>query len=667
MSRMQDALALLRALKLIAEASAKTQSDYARHLWVNSSVRELLERQLQQSEDTVKKILQNPSQELEKAGGLLKETLERTAVVAEGLKQLTAISVSKAGGFPGGSPNFMNDNVSQQQPKRTDDGTSDIGNLDISKITLKELEAILSEHNKNRKINLTFEGEKLKQNETKKELDSVVNLTSNPIQPKPLTADEKQVEKMMNIVSSYKSFQVPEKPHPPAEAAPIDLPQLSVIAKQRKVPSSRVARLASFGSLFAGLGFGTVNELAKGALGLGGTLDPKEALFSPSNAERIVDTLCKVRGAALKLGQILSIQDSNIVSPQLVKAFERVRQAADYMPDWQVEQQLVSGLGANWRTKLASFDPKPFAAASIGQVHRGVLHDGTEVAIKVQYPGVAKSIESDIDNLVSMLKVWDVFPAGFFIDNVVTVAKRELAWEVDYNREAEYTDRFGEMIHHLPEFRVPKVIMELTSANILTTELVPGLPMDKCFSMSQEHRNHIAHSVMKLCLNELFTYRCMQTDPNWSNFLYDSETRKIMLIDFGATRFYAKPFMDDYMRIIQAATKNDRQSILQLSRKMGFLTGYESVAMENAHIDAVLILGEVFSVDGEFEFGRQSTTKKIAALVPVMVAHRLCPPPEEIYSLHRKLSGVFLLCARLNAKIDCKPLFAEVSKNYNFG
>lgn len=100
---------------------------------------------------------------------------------------------------------------------------------------------------------------------------------------------------------------------------------------------------------------------------------------------------------------------------------------------------------------------------------------------------------------------------------------------------------------------------------------------------------------------------------------------------------------------------------------MGFLTGYETPTMENAHIDAVLILGEVFSVDGEFEFGRQSTTKKIAALVPVMVAHRLCPPPEEIYSLHRKLSGVFLLCARLNAKIDCKPLFREVQQSYTFG
>lgn len=94
----------------------------------------------------------------------------------------------------------------------------------------------------------------------------------------------------------------------------------------------------------------------------------KDALLSPQNAERIVDTLCKVRGAALKLGQILSIQDTNVVSPQLIHAFDRVRQAADYMPDWQVEKVLVKEFGNEWRTKFATFEPKPFAAASIGQV-----------------------------------------------------------------------------------------------------------------------------------------------------------------------------------------------------------------------------------------------------------------------------------------------------------
>jgi aarF domain-containing kinase len=258
---------------------------------------------------------------------------------------------------------------------------------------------------------------------------------------------------------------------------------LKAVAKQRTVPSSRIGRVASFGQLFVGLGIGTVSELTKGSLGLGGAKNVKEALLSPQNAERIVDTLCKVRGAALKLGQILSIQDTNVVSPQLIQAFDRVRQAADYMPDWQVERVMVGEFGTEWRNKFAKFEDKPFAAASIGQVHRGTMHDGTEVAIKIQYPGVAQGIESDIDNLVSMLKVWNLFPPGMFIDNIVKVAKRELAWEVDYLREAEYTANFAEMIKNYPDFKVPRVINDLTTIRVLTTEFVPGVPMDQCFNL----------------------------------------------------------------------------------------------------------------------------------------------------------------------------------------
>lgn len=158
----------------------------------------------------------------------------------------------------------------------------------------------------------------------------------------------------------------------------------------------------------------------------------------------------------------------------------------------------------------------------------------------------------------------------------------------------------------------------------------------------------------------------MQTDPNWSNFLYDEDSRQLKLIDFGATRFYTSKFMDNYLRVIIAATENNRALVQKLSVDMGFLTGYETQAMEQAHVDAVMILGEVFSVHGEFDFGKQKTTKKIADLVPVMIAHRLCPPPEEIYSLHRKLSGVFLLCYKMQAKVACRPMFDEIVRNYKF-
>lgn len=170
----------------------------------------------------------------------------------------------------------------------------------------------------------------------------------------------------------------------------------------------------------------------------------------------------------------------------------------------------------------------------------------------------------------------------------------------------------------------------------------------------------------------------MQTDPNWSNFLYDSAGRQLVLIDFGSTRFYNVEFINNYRDVIRSACRNDSAQVLELSRKMGFLTGYETRQMEEAHVAAVMTLGELFRYQGEFDFGKQvkktcflllniykmfrlqETTKRVASLVPTMVAHRLCPPPEEIYSIHRKLSGVFLLCARLKVKMDCRPLYIDI-------
>lgn len=156
----------------------------------------------------------------------------------------------------------------------------------------------------------------------------------------------------------------------------------------------------------------------------------------------------------------------------------------------------------------------------------------------------------------------------------------------------------------------------------------------------------------------------MQTDPNWSNFLYNTNTKTLMLIDFGSTRFYTDDFIDTYRDIIIAACNDDTDTVLRLSTQMGFLTGYESKQMQLAHVNAVMILGEMFRHKGEFDFGQQRTTQQIASLVPTMIAHRLCPPPEEIYSIHRKLSGVFLLCAKLNIKMDCRPVFDEIIRRW---
>lgn len=416
----QDTLAILRGLQLVAKSAIQSQDECARHLWANSSIRDIVEQNVQSTRQYASKFAQNPQKELQDVINSLQETADRGSVVVEGVRQYAVAAATQ------GSPTTAS-TIAETVAKIT----SNNANLDISSITLKELENILSK--RNRDVTLT----NTQWQETSPQPNQNPHASKEPkakIVDSNIVKDELYVEGWMKFIASHEpkeniSSIQPEKPIIPKYIPPsinkpeIVLPKLSELAKQRSVPSSRIGRLASFGTLFAGLGVGTLSEMAKGALGLGGAQNVKEALFSPGNTERIVDTLCKVRGAALKIGQILSIQDSSIVSPEMVKAFDRVRQAADYMPDRQVWKCMSSEFGDDWREAyFKTFDDRPFAAASIGQVHRAELRsNGMSVAVKIQYPGVARSIGSDIDNLVGMLKVWDVFPAGFFIDNIVKV------------------------------------------------------------------------------------------------------------------------------------------------------------------------------------------------------------------------------------------------------
>ncbi|KAG8448779.1 hypothetical protein GDO86_015734 [Hymenochirus boettgeri] len=435
--------------------------------------------------------------------------------------------------------------------------------------------------------------------------------------------------------------------------------KLSDRARERKVPASRISRLANFGGLAVSLGIGALSEVAKQSLLRNKKQNDNHSILdsnpflTEANAEKIVDTLCKVRGAALKIGQMLSIQDNNFISPQLQRIFERVRQSADFMPSWQMNKVLEEELGENWREKMDIFQEKPFAAASIGQVHLAQLLDGHNVAMKIQYPGIARSIKSDVENLLSILKLSVVIPEGLFPESSVQVLQKELAWECDYTREAESAKRFRHLLREDPFFCVPQVIDDLTTERVLTLELVSGVPLDQCVEMDQETRNQ-----------EVFEFRFMQTDPNWSNFFYDSEKNKVWLLDFGASREFGSEFTDDYIEVVKAASDGDRAKVLQKSRDLKFLTGFETKVFEEAHVDAVMILGEAFTSEEPFNFGTQNTSRRIHDLIPVMLKHRLTPPPEETYSLHRKMAGSFLICAKLRGVIQCKELFKGVYQKY---
>ncbi|KAG1463274.1 hypothetical protein G6F46_002325 [Rhizopus delemar] len=442
--------------------------------------------------------------------------------------------------------------------------------------------------------------------------------------------------------------------------------------KESRIPTSRFGRLWNYGTLATGMGIGAINESFKRATGLSQE-SSGSVLLSESNVNRLVEKLSRMRGAALKMGQMLSIQGiqaagkSSGLPPQLEQVLLRVHDSANYMPQKQMEKMMSSELGSDWKTYFKEFDPIPIAAASIGQVHAATLSSNNQpVVIKIQYPGVAESIDSDLSNLKALVTFSNLLPRGLYLDNTIKVTKEELSWECDYEREADNGIRFKKLLEGDDRYKVPTVYKDLSTKRVLVSERLYGKVLSRATEESQELRNQLGERLLRLCLREVFSFRFMQTDPNWSNFFYNQA--QVELLDFGACREFPNEFLDKYGRILLSAANDDREGVWHYSRALGFVTGYETEIMRNAHIDSVMVLGEPFrkTAPDTYDFEQQTITARIRETIPVMLRHRLTPPPDESYGLHKKLSGAFLLCSKLGSKFDTKAVWREeVEKTFS--
>jgi aarF domain-containing kinase len=457
----------------------------------------------------------------------------------------------------------------------------------------------------------------------------------------------------------------------PVYSTPPQIEQLTLLKEGLPIPATRLGRAFGFAQLGAGLAAGTLVE-GVSRLFSGYNTNTGSLVVNDANSDRLVATLCRMRGAALKMGQMLSIQDESLLPPALSRALQQVRQGADAMPHRQLLEQLHSQLGDNWRDDFETFQERPFAAASIGQVHGAHLRDSHQpVAVKVQYPGVARSIQSDLGNLAMLVTRTGLAPKGLFIENVIRVGQQELLMECNYRREMANQQRMKQLVESdatltKNRFVVPGVIESLTTDQIITSEFARGGTIDKVAHLSQDERNRIGRTIMYLTMQELFVWRFMQTDPNWGNFLYDVGSQTTTLIDFGATREYSKDFVDGYLRVVWASANRDEQALMDQSRRMKFLTGDENEEMVRAHKLSGYTVGEPFWENAPFDFAGSNISTRMGEHTSVFLRYRKTPPPEEVYTLHRKLAGAYMLCIKLGATIQCRDMLEDIVRNHTF-
>ncbi len=426
------------------------------------------------------------------------------------------------------------------------------------------------------------------------------------------------------------------------------------------VPSHRASRLMHLGGLAVGLAGGMFAEGARRMAQ--GQLPPvRELLLTPDNAARLADKLSRLRGAAMKVGQLLSMEAGELLPPEFTAALARLREDAHFMPLGQLADVLEANWGSDWERRFQRFGFTPLAAASIGQVHEAVLKDGRRLAVKVQYPGVRRSIDSDVDNVAALLRVLPLLPGEARLDELLAEAKRQLHEEADYLREAEHIRLFNRLLANEPHLMLPEVVDELTTSDVLAMSFVPGVPVESLAGAEQALRDGVAARLVELLLRELLEFGVVQTDPNFANFRYDPDTRRIGLLDFGATRVYPPQRLYQVRALMQAACAGDARGVERAALHAGYLDETDPLPRRRAVAELFLLVAEPARHTGAYDFGRSDLTLRLRDSSYALGFDRghWRPPPADLIFLHRKLAGCFLLCARLEARVDVAGLMAR--------
>ncbi len=404
---------------------------------------------------------------------------------------------------------------------------------------------------------------------------------------------------------------------------------------------TRSAKLATLPLGFAG----------RTALGLGRRLGGASAEIvaqeiQKRTADQVFKVLGELKGGAMKLGQALSIFEAAL-PPEIAGPYRatltRLQDAAPPLPAATVHRVLTEQLGDDWRENFLEFDDRPSAAASIGQVHRAVWHDGRPVAVKIQYPGAGKALISDFNQLARLGKLFGALLPGLDIKPVLAELKERVAEELDYLKEAEAQQAFAEEFRDAPDSHVPAVIA--ANEQILVSEWMTGTPLSRIIADgTQEERNHAGLLFVRFLFCSPARVGMLHADPHPGNF-WLLEDGRLGVLDFGAVNRMPDGYPVAFGRLTRIFNQGDMETVVRGLRAEGFIRPHIEVDVDALRAFLAPYV-EPTRVE-EFAFSREWLREQaatVADLRPNNVVRQLNLPPSYVLIHRVHAAGVGVLC-----------------------
>lgn len=427
---------------------------------------------------------------------------------------------------------------------------------------------------------------------------------------------------------------------------------LSEKENAKRLPISSVVRTTLSAGLLLRLGINTSQSLMSDLFSVERP-DFKSALISKKNVTATVDTLKNLRGAAMKFGQLLSLDETVILSPDLAAIFAQLQSSGYSMTPSQLKKVLNHNWGDDWLKHFKYFDVRPFAAASIGQVHKATLKSGEVVAIKVQFPGVKQSIDSDLATLKFIMKTSGMLPENFPLEHYLSQCGDLLKREANYELEAENINLFSVFLKGSKVIHVPKVYNKLSTDQTLTMSFLEGRELSNIMEFDQSARDEISLNLIELLFNEIFNFKMVQTDPNLANFLLTRGGKSICILDFGACCRVSEDTHRLYKELLSVALSLDLNCIKSFLQEKNFIPQETSMAGTKFLENIISVTINELSKDETFDFQKSKVFQLIVQenlnlyfdLIPSSVLG------SDFIFIQRKIFGLILFFRSIGTKL----------------